>query len=362
MRQYLQLHLLTSYPPANLNRDDLGRPKTAIIGGTTRLRISSQSLKRAWRTSDIFSKRVGSISSDGATGLRTKRLGEEVYKKLIDGGIEGETAVTWTHQIAGVFGAFKKEEEKSFPKNLWIEQLAFISPEERYAVFELVDVLIERNTGPSEKELKLLRSENSAADLALFGRMVAAKHEYNFEAAVQVAHAFSVQKIVVEDDFFTAVDDLNRGEGEEDMGAGHMGVVEFASGIFYTYINIDRRLLLKNLEGSGDRAETIWENAMRGIVESSVKVAPTGMQNSFGSRAYSHYVMAEMGNQQPRSLALAFADDVKHNHLSESIHRIEDMKTRMDAVYGPCSDESFVMNVLNNQGTYAELEEFCVKR
>jgi CRISPR system Cascade subunit CasC len=360
MRQYLQLHLLTSYPPANLNRDDLGRPKTAIIGGTTRLRISSQSLKRAWRTSDIFSKRVGAISSEGTTGLRTKRFGEEVYKKLIDGGIDEKSAIDWTRQIAGVFGALKKSDKEEVPKILHIEQLAFISPEERYAVFELVDTLIERNTGPTEKELLLLRFENSAADLALFGRMLAGNHAYNFEAAVQVAHAFSVQKIVVEDDFFTAVDDLNR--GEEDMGAGHMGDVEFASGIFYTYINIDRRLLLKNLEGSGDQAETIWENAMRGIVESSVKVAPTGMQNTFGSRAYSHYVMAEMGNQQPRSLALAFVDDVKHNHLSESIHRIEDMKKRMDAVYGPCSDESFVMNVLDNQGTYAELEEFCVKR
>jgi len=43
MGNFIQLHLLTSYPPSNLNRDDLGRPKTAIMGGKTRLRISSQS-------------------------------------------------------------------------------------------------------------------------------------------------------------------------------------------------------------------------------------------------------------------------------------------------------------------------------
>jgi CRISPR system Cascade subunit CasC len=54
MTTFIQLHLLTSYPPANLNRDDLGRPKTARMGEAERLRISSQSLKRAWRTSQLF--------------------------------------------------------------------------------------------------------------------------------------------------------------------------------------------------------------------------------------------------------------------------------------------------------------------
>ena len=41
MTTFLQLHLLTSYPPACLNRDDLNRPKTALMGGVPRLRISS---------------------------------------------------------------------------------------------------------------------------------------------------------------------------------------------------------------------------------------------------------------------------------------------------------------------------------
>ena len=43
MNRFLQLHLLTVYPPANLNRDDTGRPKTALFGGAPRLRVSSQS-------------------------------------------------------------------------------------------------------------------------------------------------------------------------------------------------------------------------------------------------------------------------------------------------------------------------------
>lgn len=359
MKQYLQIHLLTSYPPANLNRDDMGRPKTAVIGGTTRLRISSQSLKRAWRTSDVFQQQLGTIGIGGDTGLRTKRFGEIVYERLVEGGIKEKSAAEWARAIAGCFGANKKEKEE-FPNNLHIEQLAFISPEEQRAVFELVDALIASKSAPTEDDLKLLRLENSAADVALFGRMLAGKQSHNFEAAIQVAHAFSVQKVVIEDDFFTAVDDLN--VGEDDLGAGHMGDTEFASGVFYTYMNIDRQLLLENLSGSGDRREETWKGTLQAIVESAAKVAPTGKQNSFGSRAYAHYIMAELGDQQPRSLALAFVDDVKGDILRNSINTLETMKERMDAIYGTCSDESIVINVLDSRGTFSELEEFCIKK
>ena len=72
MVRFLQLHLLTFYPPANLNRDDTGRPKSAVVGGEPRLRVSSQALKRAWRTSDIFRTAL-----DGHMGSRTQRMGEE---------------------------------------------------------------------------------------------------------------------------------------------------------------------------------------------------------------------------------------------------------------------------------------------
>ena len=76
MNRFIQLHLLTSYPPSNLNRDDLGRPKTAIMGGVNRLRISSQSLKRAWRTSDVFKEKLSNN-----IGTRTKEMGsiESLY-------------------------------------------------------------------------------------------------------------------------------------------------------------------------------------------------------------------------------------------------------------------------------------------
>ncbi len=54
----------------------------------------------------------------------------------------------------------------------------------------------------------------------MFGRMLANKPEFNAEAACQVAHAFGVSETIVEDDFFTAVDDLR--QASEDAGAGHL--------------------------------------------------------------------------------------------------------------------------------------------
>lgn len=358
MKKFLQIHMLTSYPPSNLNRDDLGRPKTAMVGGTNRLRISSQSLKRAWRTSSLFQEKLGEIEVYGKTGIRTKRLGEEIYKKFVEEKIKENNAKEWSRLIAEQFGKIKSENEKH-PDCLYIEQLAFISPEEQKAVFDLVDKCIKNNKAPAENELKLLRHDNSAADLALFGRMLAASPDFNFEASVQVSHAISVQKVDVEDDFFTAVDDLNR--GEEEVGAGHMGDVEFASGIFYTYINIDRDLLLENLEGAGKASKKLWARAIQGIVEAAAKVAPTGKQNSFASRAYSHYIMAEIGDQQPRNLSLAYIKPVYGDMLQNAISVLEETKINMDKAYGKCSDESAVMDVMGKKGTLQMILDFCVK-
>lgn len=356
MKKFLQIHMLTSYPPANLNRDDLGRPKTAVIGGTTRLRVSSQSLKRAWRTSSVFQENLGKIEVNGQSGVRTKRFGKEIYDRLIEGGVKEKDAITWTRQIAENFGKLASDKSE-FPKNLYIEQLAFISPEEQKSIFDLVDTLIKGKKEPTEAQLKLLREQNSAADVALFGRMLASDPLYNIEAAAQVAHAFSVQKVTVEDDFFTAVDDLN--QGEEDMGAGHMGDVEFASGIFYTYINIDRELLLENLNGAGAGSEELMKKTIAAFVESAATVAPTGKQNTFGSRAYSHYIMAELGDQQPRSLSLAFVNHIKGDMLQNAVKSLEETRDKMEKAYGACSDDHIIMNVLEGKNTITDVIDFC---
>lgn len=356
MSRFIQLHLLTSYPPANLNRDDLGRPKTALMGNTPRLRISSQSLKRAWRTSDLFQQALS-----GHLGTRTKLIGLKIFKDLIAKGINRKKAMEWSKAIADVFGKLKtlskkdkdglkdlgdKERLQKEETELEIEQLAHISPEERVLIENLTAKLVERNEGPTEDELALLRKKHTAADIALFGRMLADDPGYNTEAAAQVAHAITVHKITVEDDYFTAVDDLNT--GEEDMGAGHLGETEFAAGLFYLYLCIDRELLQENL--SGDAA--LSAKTLASLVQCAATVAPTGKQNSFASRARASYVMCETGDQQPRSLSVAFLKPVNNDDmLTQAIHVLTDTSAKMDSVYGPCADQRCDLNAVTGEGS-----------
>ncbi|MES9993561.1 MAG: type I-E CRISPR-associated protein Cas7/Cse4/CasC [Candidatus Thiodiazotropha sp.] len=334
MGRFVQLHFLTSYPPANLNRDDLGRPKTAVMGGFPRLRISSQSLKRAWRKSNVFESAL-----KGHVGIRTKSVGQEIHKALLEKGVSEKKANDWTKAIAGVFGKLKKD-------SLDIEQLAHFSPEEQTAINELVEILVERGSEPTGEELKLLRKQHSAADIALFGRMLASSPAYNMEAAAQVAHAISVHKVDIEDDFFTAVDDLNK--GEEDLGAGHMGETEFAAGLFYQYVCIDRELLKDNL---GEDVE-LANKTLGALIEAAATVSPTGKQNSFASRARASYMLCETGDQQPRSLAAAFLKPIiGTDMLANAISAMEQAVEYMDVVYGACADHRVSFNVLKGEGS-----------
>jgi len=345
MSRFVQFHLLTSYPPANLNRDDLGRPKTAVMGGAERLRISSQSLKRAWRTSDLFATAL-----EGHIGMRTKRLGEKVYTKLTELGVGEKKARKWSRTIASQFGKLKQAKDGGAAEGLYLAQLAHLSPEEVEAVDRLVAVLAERKEGPNDDELDLLCKHRRAVDIALFGRMLADKPMYNTEAAAQVAHAISVHRVAVEDDFFTAVDDLNR--GDEDSGAGHMGDTEFAAGVFYLYVCVDHDLLVKNLDGDTDLAN----KALAAFIEAVATVAPRGKQASFASRARASYLLCEGGEQQPRSLSVAFLKPVAGSDLlGEAITRLDQTVEKMDRVYGPCADRRMAMDAEAGEGSLAEV-------
>ena len=351
MSTFIQLHLLTSYPPSNLNRDDLGRPKTAIMGGKTRLRVSSQSLKRAWRTSDLFAEAL-----KGHIGTRTKTMGVEVYNALKAKGVAEGNAKTWARQVAEVFGKAKKANAAKPLEELEIEQLAHFSPEEKSAIFALADKLAASNTAPSADDLKLLQKNHSAADIAMFGRMLASSPAFNTEAAVQVAHAVTVHDVAVEDDYFTAVDDLNNDKG--DLGAAHIGETEFGAGVFYLYLCINRELLKENLGGD----EALTGKALEALIHAVTKVSPTGMQNSFASRAYASYVLAEKGDQQPRSLVQAFLKPVKpfedEDMLEKAVKAIEKRRDNFDTVYGACADARYTLNVDAGEGRLADLVKF----
>ena len=344
MSRFLQLHLLTFYPPANLNRDDTGRPKTAVIGGTTRLRVSSQSLKRAWRISDVFRDRLG-----GHLASRTQRLGETLLDHLRGGGMAEAKALAAARAIAGVFGKIKPDAD-AHPAR--IEQLAFVSPQERDAALALADrALAGEDVKPAAGDL--LRRADTAADLAMFGRMLAADPDYNREAAVQVAHAVTTHVVPVEDDFYTAVDDLKK--PSEDAGAGFVGEQGFGAGVFYLYACIDRALLARNLDGDDGLAAT----AVAALAEAAATVSPTGKQASFASRARAHYVLAERGDSQPRTLGVAFARAVPEHHPVEaSITRLREWRDAMDRAYGPCAAAHNEMTV-GGAGTLAEILDFC---
>jgi len=391
MPRFIQLHLLTSYPPSNLNRDDTGRPKTAVIGDCTRLRISSQSLKRAWRTSDEFIKNLSDVKGN-LIGDRTKRIGLEwIYEKLIADGVNDIEARKWTRELMRAYGAPEGEQDDGTDLALYNSQLFHVAPIEKEKLNGFVNLLADYLKGGTKNELiekaeKAIAARNksgdkkkgnatlskaladillvkteTAIDIAMFGRMLASAPSYGFEAAIQVAHAITVHKAAVEDDYFTAVDDLNT--GEENSGAAHIGELGFGAGVFYLYICIDRELLQKNLGGD----VVLTQNALNAFMQAVTKVSPTGKQNSFASRAYAGFVLAEKGDQQPRSLAQAFLKPVKPNQengedtLTRAIKELIKRRDNFNTVYGECTDTSAQFNVETGEGSLSAIAKFIAE-
>ena len=345
MFRFVQLHILTNYPPSNLNRDDTGRPKSALMGDAPRLRISSQSQKRAWRTSDLFKEAL-----NGNIGTRTKRLGRDLFEQLKAGKVGEKAAWEWARSIAGQFGTLETDKKK----DLDIKQLVHLCPEELAAVDMLIQTCIHRQEGPSDEELALLRKPEKAVDIALFGRMLAGREPFNVEAAVQVSHAFTVHKSVAEDDYFSAIDDLN----EHETGAAHIDQRGFGAGLFYLYVCINRELLQENLGNDGE----LSKKTLAALLHAVTKVSPTGMQNSHASRAHASFVLAEKGDQQPRSLAQAFLKPVSTSEggdmLEKAVGALERRFENFNKVYGACSDQRCHFNVETGEGSLAELVSF----
>lgn len=342
MTDFLQLHLLTSYPPANLNRDDLGRPKTAVFGNAQRLRVSSQSLKRAWRTSAVFADRLA-----GSLGVRTKAIGERVQADLVAAGMKDTKAEKATRKIIGAFGKVKKD-------SLGMDQLVHFSPAEQEAISKLCEKLVGEDREPTDAEVEgLLGSGHRAADIALFGRMLADTPRNNVEAACQVAHALGVHASVVEDDYFSAVDDLNR--RDEDMGAGHIGELGFGAALLYSYVCVNFDQLLDNL----DEDAALANATTAALIEAATTVSPTGKQNSFGSRAYASFVLAERGSAQPRSLSVAFLKPISgHDVLDTAVSRLLETRAAFAHTYGERTRHC-VLDVARGEGSLDALIDFA---
>jgi CRISPR system Cascade subunit CasC len=325
---FVEFHLLQNFAPSNLNRDDTGAPKDCEFGGYRRARISSQCLKRAVRRQFQAQK----LLPEPNLAHRTKRLLDELADRLAGAGRDRAAALA----VAGAalrgagfgVGDDGKTQYLLFLGEGEIEKAVRLMNDHWDTLSQAAQPAAPAPEGPADpkksrksgkekkkeakeaippalkKELEGVLDGGKAADLALFGRMLADLPERNIDAACQVAHALSTNKVSMEMDYYTAVDDLKPGDT---AGADMIGTVEFNSSCFYRYANIDLGQLTRNLRGDGELALTTVEAFLR----ASVEAVPTGKQNSTAAQNPPSLVFAVVRDRGLWSLANAFVQPVR---------------------------------------------------
>lgn len=235
---YVEYHIVQSFPVTCLNRDDVGSPKTAVVGGTTRARVSSQCWKRAVRMQ---------MHELGAKlGIRTKDIQKLLEKECVTLGADETAASECAKQISE---ALSKDTLFFFSEN----EAKVFAEYAKENDFNLKDKKVASDIG--KIAAKTINKAHDCLDIALFGRMVANAANMNIEAAASFAHAISTHRISNEVDFFTALDDFK--EEEDKQGAGHMGSLEFNSATYYRYISLNLGVLSENLGGSEDLKDAV---------------------------------------------------------------------------------------------------------
>ena len=347
--RFLQIHALHSYPAALLNRDDSGLAKRMPFGGSVRTRISSQCLKRHWRTAqDEFA--IHSIAGSTAA-IRSRNIVERRVIAPLKGtdGISEEvlTAVENAFNV-GVYGSSGATERGRQPLLLGLPEVEHLHqraaaicaehPSDAKAAGDTAAALFNARRGEGNNFRALMDSARLPAGLegALFGRMVTSDPGANIEAAIHVAHAFTVHREESESDYFSVVDDL-QGD-DEDAGAAHIGDMELTAGLFYGYVVVDVPGLVSNLEGCNSND---WQDADR---ELSAKVAehlthliatvsPGAKLGSTAPYACADLVLIEAGSRQPRSLANAYRTPSKPQ-LAEATGALAGYLGKLDNAYG----------------------------
>ncbi len=326
----IEIHMLQNHAPSNLNRDDSGSPKDCIFGGIRRARISSQCLKRSIRRSPIFIDELG----EDLLGIRTRRLPQEIKAMLLAKGVSEELAEIAAEKVTG-FGNKEGKEQKDGKT----AQVIFLSPQDIQKVAEVMYEVVQNTASAEElKNLKAKELQSKATlkgwrpitlDIALFGRMTTSDAFRDVEAAMQVAHAISTNKMDHEFDYFTAVDDLQESEaGGEDTGAGMIGDVEFNSACFYKYISLDFDGLVANMAGPKPKQMTNQEKkeyedaysearliaikAVKAFLKAAIFTNPSGKQNSFAAHQLPESILVEVRSvKAPVSYANAFIKPAK---------------------------------------------------
>lgn len=306
MSIYVDIHVLQTVPPSCVNRDDTGSPKTAVYGGTTRARVSSQAWKHAMRGD--FRK----MFATEELGVRSLKVVSLVADEIaaIDSTISEKTRNKKAAEALKAAGiSIKSTKDDDIEKS---DALFFMSNKQAKEIAKLV-CDGEEDKNAYKKALK----DNPSVDIALFGRMAASDPTLNYDAAAQVAHAISTHTIQNEYDYFTAVDDL---QDDDNAGAGHLGTVEFNSSTLYRYANVNVSELAKTLDGVSDAADVV-----RKYVETFVLSMPTGKENTFANRTFPDAVYVTIRNDQPVNLCGAFERPVRaseEGYAAESENRL----------------------------------------
>ncbi len=314
--RFLQIHYLSSYPGTLLNRDEAGFAKRIVFGGASRIRISSQCLKRHWRTHE------GEYSLKDV-GIPMSTRSRQTFEKFIVEPLSSEFPLAKVRLITGVlmsaiFGKSeksKKNEQEENDQQLESKAVVVLGKVEIDYLLNLTRMLC--NTLDDQKKskdvekaipkelksnLKALGKAAAGLDGVLFGRMVTSDILARVDAAIHVAHAFTVHSEASENDYFSVVDDLVQ------LGSGHINNTELTTGLYYGYVVVDIPLLFSNLEGhSFDVIAKVIEN----LIHLIARVSPGAKLGSTAPYAYAHLLMAEMGNGQPCTFANAFLKPVK---------------------------------------------------
>lgn len=318
--KHLELHIIQSVPVACLNRDDLNSPKTAVFGGVQRARVSSQSWKRAIR------EMAKEIAPERFKGERTRLMFEPLVKAMITAGLSTTDADEGAKKI---IDALVKLDSKSTDK-VKSTTLYFMSPLELETLAKIYT-----ETKDVKKALKAVdaKSLKDAADISIFGRMVANDHSLTVEAASMFSHALSTHKVDNEIDFFAAVDDL---QPKEDSGAGMTSTLEFNSATYYRFaaLNFD---MLADAEHLGSLSREERQNVVRTFVESTIKAIPTARKNTMNGNTLPVYVLGVVREKgHPVQLVNAFENAVRpaQGYVTKSVELLKAEYAKLAETWG----------------------------
>ncbi len=342
----LEVHILQNFAPSNLNRDDTGAPKDCEFGGYRRARISSQCLKRAMRET----MRASALLPPEDLARRTKRLVEEVGRRLVAAGRDEQEARAVIIAALAAAGLKVEANQKTqyllFLGEREIANLVALCAEHWDALLAVGQAADEgaKGGGRAAKKakpvagspaigdaLKRLLDGGRAADLALFGRMIADLPDRNVDGACQVAHALSTNSVSVEFDFYTAVDDL---QTDDTTGADMLGTIEFNSACYYRYANVDVARLEANLQGDSE----LTRRTVEAFLRAAITAVPSGKQNSMAAQNPPSLVCVVARRTGLWSLANAFVQPVRAGGagdlVAQSMVRLDAHWGRLTRMYG----------------------------